>query len=108
MSRVKQSLKITHFYGSSEIAVRIQIAVALIAFLLLRLAHDANKIVASPLTFARLIRANLMHRRPIADLLKPPPTPEPQQPRFDFGPYATRAAHRRRHARAPVVMEKAA
>jgi IS4 transposase len=47
---VKQTLKITHFFGTSENAVRIQIAVALIAFLLLRLAHDANKIVASPLT----------------------------------------------------------
>ncbi len=105
---VKQTLKITHFFGTSENAVRIQIAVALIAFLLLRLAHDANKIVASPLAFARLVRANLMHRRPIADLLKPPPAPEPQQPRFDFGPYATRAAHRRRNARVPVVMEKAA
>src|SRR5438309_2979219 len=64
---VKQTLKIGHFFGTSENAVRIQIAVALIAFLLLRLAHDANKIVASPLTFARLIRANLMHRRPIAE-----------------------------------------
>ena len=60
---VKQTLKIGHFLGTSENAVRIQITVALIAFLLLRLAHDANKIVASPLAFARLIRANLMHRR---------------------------------------------
>jgi hypothetical protein len=99
---VKQTLKISHFLGTSENAVRIQITVALIAFLLLRLAHDANKIVASPLAFARLIRANLMHRRPIADLLKPPPTPEPQQPRFDFAPQATRAARRRRDARPAI------
>jgi Transposase DDE domain/Domain of unknown function (DUF4372) len=105
---VKQTLKITHFFGTSENAVRIQIAVALIAFLLLRLAHQASKIVASPLTFARLIRANLMHRRLITELLKPPPTPKPKHPEFDFGPHATRAAHRRRIARAPVVMEKAA
>jgi Transposase DDE domain/Domain of unknown function (DUF4372) len=105
---VKQTLKITHFFGTSENAVRIQIAIALIAFLLLRLAHDANKIVASPLAFARLIRANLMHRRPIAELLKPPPIPEPQQPRFDFGPYATRAAQRRRDMRASIPMEEAA
>src|SRR4029077_3580798 len=66
---VKQTLKISHFLGTSENAVRIQIAVALIAFLLLRLAHDANKIIQSPLAFARLIQANLMHRRPIAELL---------------------------------------
>ena len=36
-------LKIRHFLGTSENAVRIQIAVALIAFLLLRLAHAAQR-----------------------------------------------------------------
>ena len=107
---VKQTLKIGHFFGTSENAVRIQIAVALIAFVLLRLAHDANKIVKSPLAFARLIRANLMHRRPIVELLRtlPPPKPEPQQTILDFGPAATRAAQRRRAIRACAAMEKAA
>src|ERR1700704_6192257 len=109
---VKQTLKIGHFLGTSENAVRIQIAVALIAFVLLRLAHDANKIVARPLTFARLIRTNLAERRPIAELLKPPPKLEPKQPTFDFGPSATREARRRRDARATVntsaAMEEAA
>jgi hypothetical protein len=38
--------------------VRIQIAVALIAFLLLRLAQLAQRDIKSPLVFARLIRAN--------------------------------------------------
>ena len=70
---VKQTLKISHFFGTSENAVRIQIVVALIAFVLLRLAHDTNRIVKSPLDFARLIRANLMHRRPIAELLTSSP-----------------------------------
>jgi hypothetical protein len=37
---IKQTLKIGHFFGTSENAVRIQIAIALIAFVLLRLAHD--------------------------------------------------------------------
>jgi hypothetical protein len=105
---VKQTLKIGHFFGTSENAVRIQITIALIAFLLLRLAHDATKIVASPLAFARLIRTNLMHRRAIAELLQPIPTSEPQQPKFDFGPYATRAARRRRDTRPYVAMDKAA
>ena len=105
---VKQTLKITHFLGTSENAVRIQIAVAMIAFVLLRLAHDANKIVESPLAFARLIRTNLMQRRPIADLLKPPPTPAPQQPGFDFEQQATRAAHRRRVACAESQKERLA
>ncbi len=105
---VKQTLKITHFLGTSENAVRIQITVALLAFVLLRLAHDANRIVTSPLAFARLIRTNLMHRRAIAELLQPAPPPEPQQPRFDFGPHTTRAARRRRDRRASAVVEKAA
>jgi hypothetical protein len=69
---VKQTLKITRFVGTSENAVRIQIAVALIAFLLLRLAQAAQKI-QSPIVFARLIRANLMHRRSIDNLLHPSP-----------------------------------
>jgi hypothetical protein len=72
---VKQILKITRFLGTSENAVRIQIAVALIAFLLLRLAQATQRTVKSPLTFARLIRANLMHRRPIDRLLEPGPRP---------------------------------
>jgi hypothetical protein len=109
---VKQTLKISHFLGTSENAVRIQIVVALIAFLLLRLAHDANKIVASPLAFARLIGTNLLHRLPIANLLKPLPLPEPQQPRFDFEPRTARAVRRRKDARAaidpPRALEKAA
>jgi IS4 transposase len=69
---VKQTLKIKHFLGRSENAVRIQIAVALIAFLLLRLAHAAQRTVHSLLGFARLVRANLLHRRPIDRLLDPP------------------------------------
>jgi hypothetical protein len=106
---VKQTLKIGHFFGTSENAVRNQIAVALIAFILLRLAQDANKIVKSPLAFARLIQANLMHRRPIAALLQTSsPTPEPQQSIFDFGAAVTRAARRRRASRAYAAMEKAA
>jgi len=69
---VKQTLKITRFLGTSENAVRIQIAVALIAFLLLRLAQPALRALASLLAFARLVRANLMHRRPLDQLHRPP------------------------------------
>ena len=72
---VKQTLKITRFLGTSENAVRIQIAVALIAFLLLRRAQAAQKAVHSPLAFARLVRANLMQRRRLDRLLEPEPTP---------------------------------
>jgi transposase len=68
---VKQTLRIKRFIGVSENAVRIQIAVALIAFLILRMAQAAQNIVHSPLEFARLVRTNLMHRRPIDRLLEP-------------------------------------
>jgi hypothetical protein len=105
---VKQTLKINHFLGTSETAIRIQITLALIAFLLLRLAHDANKIVRSPLSFARLIKTNLMHRRAIAELLQSTPSPPPDQPQFDFGLAATRAAHRRRSERALLALANAA
>lgn len=73
---VKQTLKIKHFIGRSENAVRIQIAVALIAYLLLRLASQAIKFKHGVLAFARLIRANLMHRKAVDQLLKPPPKPQ--------------------------------
>jgi IS4 transposase len=106
---IKQTLKISHFVGVSENAVRIQITVALIAFMLLRLAHEANPIVKSPLAFARLIRANLMHRRAIATLLKEaPPPPDTRQAAFDFAPGATRAAHRRRAVRTCALISEAA
>ena len=71
---IKQTLRITHFIGVSENAVRIQIAVALIAFLLLRLAQATQSMIRSPLEFARLITANLMNRRPINGLLGPLPS----------------------------------
>jgi hypothetical protein len=76
---IKQTLKTTRFIGTSENAVRIQIAVALITFLLLRLAQATQKAIPSPIAFARLIRANLMHRRQIDNLLEPPPILEDQQ-----------------------------
>ena len=81
---VKQTLKIKHFFGTSENAVRIQIAVALIAFLLLRMAQAAHGIVLSPLHFARLVRVNLMHRRPLDRLLEPEQPPPPNINQLSF------------------------
>jgi len=57
---VKQNLKIRRFIGTSETAVRIQIAVALIAFLLLKIAFKAQSVVTSLLAFTRLVRAQLL------------------------------------------------
>ena len=70
---VKHSLEIRRFFGTSENAVRIQIAIALIAFLLLRMAHALQNAVPSLLTFTRLVATNLMQRRSIQRLLDPPP-----------------------------------
>ena len=75
---VKHSLKIRHFLGTSENAVRVQIAVALIAFLILRAAHAVQNSVQSLLAFTRLVANNLMHRRPLDRLLEPPPLAENQ------------------------------
>lgn len=72
---VKQTLKIRHFFGTSENAVRIQIAIALIAFLLLRIAQATQTAVESALAFARLVRANLMHRKRIDRLIGADPRP---------------------------------
>jgi Transposase DDE domain/Domain of unknown function (DUF4372) len=75
----KQTLKIRKFLGTSENAVRIQLAVALIAYLLLRIAHADQRCIPSPLAFARLVRANLMHRKAIGDLGRPEPPPDPDR-----------------------------
>ncbi len=74
---VKQVLKIKRFLGVSENAVRIQVAVAMIAFLLLRLAQQLQTAVQSPLTFARLIKTNLMHLRGLSELVRPPQKVKP-------------------------------
>ena len=65
---IKQTLAIRKFIGTSENAIRTQIFIALIVFLLIRLAHAAQTAVASPLTFMRLVRAHLMSWRDLADL----------------------------------------
>jgi IS4 transposase len=77
---VKQTLKIRKFLGTSENAIRVQLAVALIAYLLLRLAHAGQRAVASLLTFTRLVRAHLMHFRSIHDLTAQSPPPIPSNP----------------------------
>ena len=72
---MKQTLRITKFIGRSENAVRIQIAVALIAFLLLRALQQIAKETRGFLELVQLVRANLMHRKDAAQLRNPPPPP---------------------------------
>jgi len=68
---VKQNLRLKKFLGTSENAVKLQIIIALIAFLLIRLAQHAWAPTRSLQDLARLIRANLMHRKFILQLLDP-------------------------------------
>ena len=51
----------------------LQAVIALIAFLLLRLAQQTQTAISSALAFARLVRANLMHARTLQALLDPEP-----------------------------------
>ena len=69
---VKQNLKIRKFLGTSENAVRIQITVALIAFLLLKMVYAAVKPAYSFLAFTRLVQGHLMDLARIDRLLPPP------------------------------------
>ncbi len=82
---VKQNLKIKRFMGTSENAVRIQIYVALIAFLLIKMVFKTNNITGTITTFTRLLRLNLMQKRPINTLEKPPNKPPPNINQLCFG-----------------------
>ena len=81
---VKQNLKIHHFLGTSENAVRIQLFVALITYILLRAAQATQTAVHQPLVFIRLVRLNLMHRRTLNALKSPPPPPIPDPSQMTF------------------------
>jgi IS4 transposase len=84
---IKQTLKIRHFIGRSENAVRIQIAVALIGFLLLRMLQQISKVPHGFLKLIQLVRSNLMHRKDSTRLgpsLAPPPL-DSRQLALDWG-----------------------
>lgn len=68
---IKQNLKIRHFIGTSYNAVCIQVYVALIAYLLLHRIKATQTAIPKHITFIRLVRLNIMHRRPITNLAKP-------------------------------------
>src|SRR6202051_1695271 len=84
---MKQTLKITHFIGRSENAVRIQIAVALIAFLLLRMLNKMAQDKQTLLETTRLVRTNLMHRKDFTQLrqLHRPPQLDSRQIMLNWG-----------------------
>lgn len=73
---IKQNLRIKRFLGRSENAVKIQIYVALIAFLLLRMLRHTCAIGHSPRALIARIRVALLSRLDLSGRAKPPP----QQP----------------------------
>lgn len=69
---IKQHLKIRHFVGRSENAIRLQLFAALIAFLLLRIAAATTRSTLSALRFVDLVRTRLLERSPLARIDRPP------------------------------------
>ena len=83
---LKQNLEIKHFLGTSQNAVCIQVYVALIAYLLLNLARQAQSSIRSAKHFANLVCINIMNRRPIEDLQRQnhPPIADRRQMSLEF------------------------
>jgi putative transposase len=82
---LKQHLKIKHFLGVSENAIKLQLVAALIAYLLLRIAMKLNAITMPMIRFASLAAGSIFTRRTIAKLDKPPPS-NPAKPKHACNP----------------------
>jgi len=66
---IKQNLRLKRFIGTSKNAVKIQVLVAMIAYLLMRLVKNTlplNKLSLQEI--ARLISANIFHKKKLGDL----------------------------------------
>lgn len=86
---IKQNLKIIRFLGRSENAVKMQIYVAMIAFLLLRLFQDgpASSHKAGPKALMARLKGSLLQAFDLTNRAKPPPqspTKRPQSPQLDM------------------------
>lgn len=79
---VKQNLRISKFIGTTENAIRTQIAVAFIAYILVRMVQTAQDKFYAASNVLAIIRAHLFVRRPIPEMLDPrrPPPPKPSYP----------------------------
>jgi hypothetical protein len=75
---IKQNLKITRFIGTSENAIRTQIAVAFIAYLLVRLMQLKQPVPPPAVLILLIVRTHLFVRRPLAALLDPRQPPQPR------------------------------
>lgn len=78
---IKQNLKIKRFFGRSENAVRLQIFAALIAYVLIRLAAEAQRGQPLPLIrFTERLRDTLFLPLRLETLAQPPPPNRPRLP----------------------------
>jgi hypothetical protein len=67
---IKQNLKIKRFLGTSEQAVHLQVLIAMIAYLLLKLVNNSlSTLQVSLQQLTRLISANLFQRKSVIDLI---------------------------------------
>ncbi len=77
---IKQHLDIRKFLGTNDNAIRLQVLAAMIAYLLLRIAAQANCIKMLPIRLAELVGQLLFTRRSLATIEKPPPV-NPSRPK---------------------------
>jgi IS4 transposase len=79
---LKQNLKIKTFWGTSKNAVLIQIWIALIVYLLMRIMKVKNMIDFSLQRIRQILKTTLLEKKSLDPLFKPPPSfqksvPEP-------------------------------
>ncbi len=67
---IKQHLKIKRFHGRGENAVRLQIAAAIILYIVMKIIHQTSKTTRSMHNALSVIRETLFHRRDILHLLR--------------------------------------
>jgi len=76
---IKQNLKIKRLVGRSENAVKTQIIIAMIAYLLLKLINKNSNSKVTLHQLATLVAVNIMERRNITELLMRKKPPEPDE-----------------------------
>ena len=86
---IKQNLEIKSFLGRSENAISIQVIVAMIVYLLLRIAAKIHASKLKPVRLAELIGSHLFARKSITHIDKPPENryrqyDHPNQGVFDY------------------------
>ena len=82
---IKQNLKIKAFLGNSRNAVMTQIMAALCVYLIIAFLKFQSGTKKSFQQILRLLQINIFIRRPLIELLKPPPNVENVRPQMSLG-----------------------